>query len=302
MKAKPETFSNFDPQLYYVMKLCQAETTVTGATTWIKELDNLLQSNPDARDRMSEADFNAFNDLAAVAHITKALATTLALPSAKLKKSQDQIYSQTSKDLSSEIDGLKTALDLSEYVIPIDNLLEPGVASSALQKLEHFIVEKTGTRIGLLYEDLIDSCISEVLLRCEQVKTEEQTNIKASDAALSSRIIPALEDKIKQRKQKEKTRPPHSSAYDIIAPAGDAGIVAGETPEPIKVKQSSHDVFATLFTKGYSRGSINWTAFKAAMVDIGFFRLPHHWIGDYIFSPKSLLFSTSNHFASSSSL
>ncbi|KAG4263863.1 hypothetical protein FPRO03_09139 [Fusarium proliferatum] len=49
---------------------------------------------------------------------------------------------------------------------------------------------------------------------------------------------------------------------------------ATKTAQPVKVSSSTAGVFATLFNKTESRGSVNWSSFEAAMSELGFSVLP----------------------------
>jgi hypothetical protein len=90
---------------------------------------------------------------------------------------------------------------------------------------------------------------------------------------------------VEQRRRKEKTRPRQEGLYAIgrhedERPAEPAEL-ATQTSE---VNTSSMAVFETLFSKSQARGSINWTAFTAAMTDLGFSVVPKGG-SIYTFSP-----------------
>lgn len=82
---------------------------------------------------------------------------------------------------------------------------------------------------------------------------------------------------IEQRRLKDKTRPAHSSVYDVSLPVSDD---KGGLPEKIKEKfriaASTAEMFSTLFDRARTRGSVNWTAFEAGMADVGFPSYPRH--------------------------
>jgi hypothetical protein len=67
-----------------------------------------------------------------------------------------------SQDLDAEMQVFKAKLDLRDLVVPIDNLLKPGVALKALAYLDTFIVENVGTRMGFLYQDLTEARLAEI--------------------------------------------------------------------------------------------------------------------------------------------
>jgi hypothetical protein len=271
MKIKPEALTRDNPRLHYMLRLCQAETDAAKAVDWIKKLDDLFQAHPSERDEMEEREYDCFGDLAVIAGFIQSLSASLQLPSAKRKNAQN--YVLRSKDLAAELNTLKTQVDLSAFAIPIDNLLEPGMAEGALTALDRFIVEKTGTKMGFLYQDLINSCVSEISKTPEVHKGKIDQKVKAAVPPPLAEA-PAPEVRIEQRRQKDKTRPTHSSVYDIVPPKTPTKAAIPEPSKVLKVKQATFGVFSTLFSKAQSRGSVTWAAFEAAMADLKFSVIP----------------------------
>jgi hypothetical protein len=285
MKVKPETLTRDNPRLHYMLRLCQAETDASKAVDWIQKLDDLYQAHPSERDEMEEREFECFGDLAVITSFIQSLSVSLPLPSPKLKKGQ--IYVAKSRDLAAELNFLKTEVDLSAFAIPINNLLEPGMADGALNALDQFIVEKTGTKMGFLYQDLIESCVLEVLDYYEQqkVKIDEHPKVEVPPSLIEA---PTPEVRILQRRQKDKTRPAHSSVYAISPPETTTQSVIAEPSQVFKVKQATFEVFSTLFSKSQSRGSITWAAFEAAMADLKFSVMPKTGSVLTFFPPKDM--------------
>jgi hypothetical protein len=157
MNCKPEILTRENPQVHYMLRLCQPETDASRAVAWIKKLDDLHQSHPTEREDMEERELDFFGDLAVITGFVQSLATSLPLPPISVKKGQ--MYVSRLKALGSELDPLKTQIDLAGFAVPIDNLLEPGMAEGALNALDQFIVDKTGTKMGFLYQDLIKDCV-----------------------------------------------------------------------------------------------------------------------------------------------
>lgn len=149
------------------------------------------------------------------------------------------------------------------------------MAEGALMALDRFVADRTGAEMGFLYQDLIENCLSEVQDQYRQEKKmktqmELQTPIPET---------PSPSVRIEQRREKYKTRPPHSSVYSIAPTAEDQDPEAKQTAETtaplFKVRQDTFDVLTTLFKSSpESRGSIRWTEFEAAMTDLKFTILP----------------------------
>ena len=147
------------------------------------------------------------------------------------------------------------------------------MAEGALKKLDRFIIDKVGTKIGFLYEDLVHECFAvlESQFEMENARMEGQQQVmEVMEVAAIERQhrdwtpvpVAALQprkERVEQRRRKEKTRPAHSSVYEIT-PATRAEPPAREEsappPRTFKVSASTAAVFSTLFDKTQSRGAV----------------------------------------------
>ncbi|PGH23723.1 hypothetical protein AJ80_02151 [Polytolypa hystricis UAMH7299] len=188
------------------------------------------------------------------------------------------------KALVAELETMKQEIDLSDFAVPIDNLMEPVMAEGALDTLDKFIVETSGMEIGFLYQDLNEECLAAIQAQCQEqkAKAEQSEKKKKGEFAPLQPLTPPTQapsrvTQIQQRKEKQKTRPPHSSVYSISPATKSPTETETETAEPspvFKVKPSTFDVFSTLFSKARSRGSVSWDAFTSAMADLKFSFVP----------------------------
>lgn len=276
MKSNPNSVTREDLQLYYMLRLCQPETNASKAVDWIKKLDELHQSRPLERERMEEREFEAFGDLAVITSFTQSVSTSISLPSTSNKNGQ--MFLSKLKSLANELQPLRMQIDLGDFAIPIDNLTNPGMAEAALNALEQFFIDKVGTKIGFLYQDMIEECVADIQAASQQ----QEGNVIDETMVVLPQTQPSpggessqAEALIQQRRQKEKTRPAHSSIY---ATSSNAAVPMEEEPpatvQAFKVKQTTMDFFSTLFSKSQARGSVNWIAFEAAMVDLQFSVVP----------------------------
>ncbi|KAF4628592.1 hypothetical protein G7Y89_g9563 [Cudoniella acicularis] len=264
LKGKPELLTRENPQVHYMLRLCQAETDASSTITWIKKLDDFHRAHPSEREEMQEREYESFGDLAKWTNFVSG-----------------------SKQLATELDPLKQEVDLTNFAIPIDNLKEPGMADGALNTLDQFIVDKTGAKMGSLYQDFIESCITNLQERFQQQKAKSEKHAATPLPAIIK--TPSLEVRVQQRRQKEKTRPAHLCIYDI-APTAKV-LPRPETMEKalvFKAKQDIFDTFSTLFSKSDSRGSISWVAFEAAMADLKFSVMPKFGSVFIFFPPKDM--------------
>ncbi|KAI0453338.1 hypothetical protein F5B21DRAFT_525895 [Xylaria acuta] len=280
LKGKPEVLARGDQQRHYLLRLCQAGTTALKAVDWLSKLGELHSKNPSLRSRLREGEIKALDDLAIIAIFIQSLSQAISLPT--INRGRGQKFVAGAAELEIELSQVKPEIDLSDFAIPISNLLKPGIAEAALKALDGFIIKKTGTKIGFLYQDLIDDCITKLH---EQLATQARhETAKNAAAATKSGYIPfppetpkAPEARVHERRQKERTRPAHSSVYEIPSTDLEA-VTAAAAPPPnpgsFKVKPVVAEVFSTLFSRAESRGSIPWANFEAALGELGFSVIP----------------------------
>ncbi|KAL5380053.1 hypothetical protein DPSP01_008090 [Paraphaeosphaeria sporulosa] len=127
---------------------------------------------------MDEREFNALGDLALIVTFIPSLSSTVPLPAFSNKKGRSFI----------------TAFHAVEEV---DNLLEPGMANGALKSFDEYVVETRGTKLGFLYQDLVDDCVSKIhepqsaitRIREEPVQSQQIFKVKGSTFAAFSTLF-----------------------------------------------------------------------------------------------------------------
>lgn len=269
MTVKPDSLAQEDPLLQYILTITEPKTDALKAIPWIQKLDD-LRNHPTQVSELMEAESEALADVSITAAFIQSLATSIPLPPPNSKKGQ--AYLPKIKALINEVEQLSDDIDLSEYVAPIDHLLEPGIAGKALASLDQYIVDKAGASIGLLYDGLAEEAM--ISVQAQYTESEEALE-KEFDTKLSIAEPPAPALIVHQRREKAKTRPAHSSVYNITPTKSNAAEPESKDPTPVhKVKQATFDVFATLFSKAESKGSIPWAAFQSAMTDLKFSKVP----------------------------
>ncbi|XP_014553642.1 hypothetical protein COCVIDRAFT_107162 [Bipolaris victoriae FI3] len=264
LKRNPESLTAENPQLHYMLRLCQDETNWSNATQWLQKLADLHRAHPLEQDNLSEREYDSLGDLAMIITFIQSLSSVAQLPTPNHKKKQPFVSGY--RALDKEFREMKNGLDLSDFAIPIDNLLEPGMAEGTLGRLDEYIVEKTGTKLGFLYEDLVESCVSNIHEQHEAQKAKSK--VPTQDTMLAA--PESSESPVQQRKQKEKTRPSQASIYEIT-PQSAKDDPPVQSIETFKVKPSTADVFLSLFSRSSTaRSPVRWEPFVAAMNDLGF--------------------------------
>ncbi|KAI0188478.1 hypothetical protein EV127DRAFT_129948 [Xylaria flabelliformis] len=296
LKGKPEALAGNDQQLRFLLHLCQTEVTALKAVDWLMKLEELHSRNPTVRDNLREGEIDALSDLAVIVAFIQSLSQVIAVPAFNRKKGQH--FMAGAAELELELNQVKPEIDLSDFAIPIDNLLEPGMAEAALKAFDAFIIDKTGTKMGYLYLDLIDDCITKLQEQLAAQAQQDAANKAAKEKESKNEYIPfppeppkAPEARVHERRQKEKTRPAHSSVYEISSTDLEAVAAAPAPPpppEPFKVKSATAEVFSTLFSKAESRGSIPWTNFEAALAELKFSVIPKFGSVYTFYPPESM--------------
>ncbi|KAF7539231.1 hypothetical protein G7054_g2345 [Neopestalotiopsis clavispora] len=281
LKNKPEKLTQENPQLYYLLRLSQPDTTANKAVEWFKKLDEYEHTHPGARESLDSREADSYGDLAVIVSFIQSLASVVSIPAFNRKKASTFIIK--SGDLDTELHNLKPQLDLRDYAAPIDNLLEPGMTEAALKALDRFLVEKTGTKLGFLYQDLIDECMLGLEAQLKAI-LEKQEKIQAGKQVTDTQYVPfpveapqASEIRVQARKEREKTRPAHSSVFEIVSSVQPKATKESEVMQSgstFKVKDTTFSTFETFLTSSQARGSVSWYNFESAMADLGFSVLP----------------------------
>ncbi|KAL6232785.1 hypothetical protein BDW75DRAFT_216793 [Aspergillus navahoensis] len=271
MKGKPEAIIKEDPQLGYLLSLCETKSSAIKSVHWITKLDDLYRTEPRKLEELFDSESNALGELAITAAFIQSLSASVPLPPPNSTKGQ--AFISRLKSLATELDALKDGLDLSDFVVPIYNLLEPEVAAHALVALDNFIANKAGAGIGLLYESVSEEALADLQAQLAEAQSIEK-DLQAR-LSLAETSTPSLEEIIEQRREKAKTRPSHSSVYSIVRKEH----VTPYPKEPsrkYKVNPDALAVFSALFSRkgGQGQGSITWAAFQKAMQHLGFSIIP----------------------------
>ena len=242
---------------------------------WVKKLSDLHRAHPSEREKMSEHEIDSFCDLVVVASFIHDLSSVVPLP--QFSRKDGQAFAARSQTLAAAMNELREKVDLRAFVVPIDNLLEPGEAAGALKTLDSFIVENAKAKMGMLYYDMVDDCIVNVEERYKVAKAnaeQKKKDVAAAPApAFPSTPKPAA--KMEQTAKKQKTRSHGAAAYDMVPSTEPAEPITTPTPsQTFDVSASTAEVFATFFDKSQSRGGVTWPSFESAMAELGFSVVP----------------------------
>ncbi|KAI1748624.1 hypothetical protein F4782DRAFT_542671 [Xylaria castorea] len=292
LKRKPEVLARGDKQRYYLFRLCQAEATVLTAVNWMAKLGELHSNDPSLGANLHEGEIRALDELAVLATVIQSLSQATSLPAINHKSGRRFVAGAAKLEI--KLNQVKSKIDLSDVAFPTSKLLKPGIAEDALKALDEVIANQMGTEISFLYLGLVDDCITELH---QQLKAQHKA-IENATKDIKNQYIPFPPEPPKthgvgvhERRQKEKTRPAHSSVYETsstdreaIAPTA----APPSPPEPFKVKPATAELFSTLFSRAESRGSIAWVNFEAALAELKFSVIPKFGSAYTFFPPESM--------------
>lgn len=234
-------------------------------------MDDLFHSHPEEQNRLlKEREWELYSDLAVTISFLQNLAASLPIPAPRQTKGQ--VLGSKSVVLAIELNGIKTGLNLLDFASPLSNLVDPEMAAATLKALDKFVVRKTGTKMGFLYEDPVEDSLASIKKFCQEMKEVVTQKGKPDLSTTPSSPSTASESQIEVRKQKEKTRSSHSSFYDIAPPTPVAPTPAADNQSVLKLKAAALGVFEAIFNKSQSQRlvSVSLAAFMAAMTELKF--------------------------------
>ncbi|KAI0203362.1 hypothetical protein F4808DRAFT_467419 [Astrocystis sublimbata] len=285
LKGKPEALAGNEERYYFQLRLCQAEVDPRKALEYSTKLRTIGLLSPVDRVDLRESVATAIWNTGVIIEFIDLLSKAGSMPTWNRHKGQRAVMRAVA--LESRLNESKSEIDLSDFVVPIDKLKEPGMPLAALQALDAFTTEKAGAKLGVLYQDIFTDCIFELQEELV-VQSERDVDNKAGYIPFPPEPPKAAESPAQERRQKEKTRPQQSSKYEISF-ANFEAIATAPAPSPFKVKAATAEVFWTLFGKAEARGSIPWANFEAAMAELKFSVIPKFG-SVYTFYPTESMF------------
>ncbi|KAM0551828.1 hypothetical protein ACHAPJ_008163 [Fusarium lateritium] len=268
MNGDPEELTRKDPRLHYLSRLCHSETDVVDAVKWIEKLEQLYAAHSLVRKKLFDREDRAYYDMAAIVMFVRDISPVFLLPPPSLVKGRLLVTGL--QDAETELNQCKKGIDLGDLVSSPTMLMQPDNATRTLEALERYVKEMTTTTMGCLYENQQDALIHDLEEQYQKAKVKrEQDN---GGVFVPMQTIPQDQDwRVASGREKKRRRLSHASVLSISSSDAD------DSPPPaeiIKVSPATAEVFNTFFDKSQSQGTLSWTAFKAAMVELGFAVIP----------------------------
>ncbi|PHH82871.1 hypothetical protein CDD82_4509 [Ophiocordyceps australis] len=271
LKGNVQDLFGVDTQLYYILRLCQPETSPAKAIEWIGKLSDLHRNHPDEQEKLGSTETDALGDLAVILAFIQDVTSMTSLP--PFSRKTGQILADNLQKLDLQVTQLQANVDLGDFVIPIDHLLEDGMASGALTAMDEYLCNTLGTTMRAAYQNMISECTAELAKRYQQVKARIDQN-DAKPPPFSSTTELATPP-TQPRHVKEKTRGVEPAMVMYTTDASTPMAINDDAhPPTLQVNSTIARVFRTIFRKSEARGSVTWDAFEAAMASLGFSVIP----------------------------
>jgi hypothetical protein len=180
-----------DPQLHYILRLCQTVTGATQAVRWNNKLDQLHYNQPLEQDKLEEWEFDVLGELSLTVNLVNTMIESIQLPPASPKKGLT--YISKLKELMARLDPLKAHTNLRKLPISLDDLTNPDIAKEALSIVDRFSVYAGGPMVPL-YQNLNKDFLEDLEVQLQEAKGTTKTkskrpstkSVEASRSATSS--------------------------------------------------------------------------------------------------------------------
>lgn len=269
MKGQPADCTVSDSQLHYILRLCHSDTNAADAVQWAQKLDDHNAQYPDDRKRLTAAEMDAFDDLAVIVSFMHITSKTISM--APISRKSGLLFTARVTSLESTLNDLKLKADFGDHLIPRDNLLEPHVSNNALTALDDTVTRGTGSKLGSLYEHIVQDSLRDLAKMCDDAKARaEEGDRKTTYVPLPLDSLPSSNAHIAHNKAKKKTHTTAPSVYAITGIADTPQPLPSEPAQQYNVKATTASLFTTLFSRSEARGSVAWADFESAMADLEF--------------------------------
>jgi hypothetical protein len=206
LKAVPGRVIKEDPQLHYILRLCQPENGVAQAVRWNNMLQQLHHNQPLEQDKLEEWEFDALGEVSLTINLVNTFITSLELPSASPKKGLR--YISKLKELMARLEPLKTHTKLRRLPISLDDLKDPDTAKEALSIVGRFSEYYAGGSMVSLYQNLNKEFLEDLEVQLQEAKGTKKMKTKQSSTKSAGARHPTTQ---RQGVQAGKAHPSHSS-------------------------------------------------------------------------------------------
>lgn len=178
LKSIPDRVIKDDPQLHYILRLCQPENGAVQAVHWNNLIAQLHHNQPLERDKLEEWEFEALGEVSLTINLVNTVIESLELPSASAKKGL--MYISKLKELMARLEPLKTHTNLRRLPISLDDLKDPQTAREALSIVDRSSEYYAGGSMVALYQNLNKEFLEDLEVQLQEAKGTKKAKGKRS--------------------------------------------------------------------------------------------------------------------------
>ncbi|KAL5086935.1 hypothetical protein Trisim1_008502 [Trichoderma cf. simile WF8] len=274
MRVKPEELNGRDSLLQNMLRLCQPQTHASQAFQWVNKLDELYNSKPSCWKSLQQREVDALDELFWIVPLIEELSMVIALP--PLSRKTGQLYINGSWELDYGLNKIRKEIDLQAFSVPLNKLLEPGMANEALTQLDDLVELHASCKMDFFYHYVVQYCSAYYRARSQETKDIEQNEYPFTTAY-------CIAHGVDLKKYEENRSPAQTSASENEQTVNKPN---KEQLQKLDANPAAKKVFSTLFEEPKAGASITWTAFISAMAAMGF-DVKHGYCSLHAFVPSS---------------
>ncbi|KAL7922741.1 hypothetical protein ACQKWADRAFT_292281 [Trichoderma austrokoningii] len=214
MTIHPKELTTVDPHLHCILRLCQPQTNASKAIEWINKLSTMHQAHAPGQKALKERESDSLEYLIAVATFIQDLSQAISIP--HLSRKKGQIFVSKSQELEVELSKLRNQVHLPVTAPSMNNLRDFELANATLTELDQFVISKTGSKMGWLYQDLMVDCLEDLANQYQATKARLEKLKYIPLPATATTAPQSVDERVEQRRVKEKTRPSQSTMFEIV--------------------------------------------------------------------------------------
>ncbi|KKP00297.1 hypothetical protein THAR02_07591 [Trichoderma harzianum] len=274
MRVKPEELNGRDSLLQHILRLCQPQTHASQAFQWVNKLDELYNLKPSCWKSLHQREMDALDELIYIVSLIEELSMVVALP--PLSRKTGQMFINGSWELDYCLNKIRKEVDLQAFSVPLNKLLEPGMANEALAQLDDLVVLHAGCKMDFFCHYVVQECLA-----YHRAQSQETKDIGQNEYPFTAAYC--IAEGVDLKKYKENRSPVQTSPSEDEQATNKWN---KEQRQKLYANRAAKNVFSTLFEEPKAGASITWSAFISSMVAMGFC-VKHGYCSIHVFVPPS---------------
>ncbi|KAA8914689.1 hypothetical protein FN846DRAFT_926280 [Sphaerosporella brunnea] len=236
----------------------------------LKEIHQLEEEVPKFRENINDQVGAALGDVAVITALMVKLRSLVAIP-----KQPTVVFVKSLQERMSRLKEAWESVERDDYASPVSKLKDPGMAEAYYGILADECVKRLNVRLDRLFDDCIETAL------CRTIETMETMELQSLnrrcqipwdpfvDAVGEKKPLP---DSSAEKREKIKTRGTPAAEYLVQQNHLPSKKVNPTATEKIPISSNAAKTLKKLFSPAASQSSsgVPWSAFLAAMTNLGF--------------------------------